>query len=160
MGKRELPKLITPCTYKEGSIKPDDPGEVARFKNSLTDGVRLQMTLENLPSKRSKQAFNLFHALVAAYCKDQGTDREQTKMAFKMVHGVTYPVEHGLTSKRHGQIVEDTDGKFYFVVSTNEYSVSEMYTLIRGTINECLDAMTDIEDIMQEWRCFKVDEVS
>jgi len=152
-------KYIGPCTIKDGSIVPEDKEGLARYRNTLTDGAKLQITLEPLPNKRSKQAFNLFHALVSAYCKDQGTDREQTKMAFKMEHGVVLPVEHGLTSKRHGQVVE-ARGKFYFVISTNEYSVPEMYNLIRGTMNECMDAQTDIADIIQEWRCFKVDEIN
>ena len=155
-----MPKLIIPCTFKEGSVRPDDPGELARYKNTLTDGAKLQMTLEPLPSKRSKQSFNLFHALVTAYCKDQGTDKEHTKMAFKLAHGVCLPVEHGINCQRHGQIVEDVDGKFYFVVSTNELSVSEMYELIRGTVNECMDAQTDIADLIMEWRCFRPDEVN
>ena len=155
-----MPKYIAPCTFKDGSIKPDDPGALARFKNSLTDGARLQMTVENLPSKRSKQAFNLFHALVSAYAKDQGVDREQVKMSLKLEHGIAFPVEHGLTSQRHGQVVELPSGQFVFVVSTNELSVSEMYGLIRGTVNECMDAQTDIGDIIMEWRAFRPDEVS
>ena len=69
------------------------------------------------------------------------------------------PIEHGLTSNRHGQIVEKPDGKFVFVISTNELSTSEMYELIRGTANECMDAQTDIGDLIMEWRCFRPEEV-
>lgn len=155
-----MSKYISACTYQNGSIKPDDPRALARYKNSLTDGVRLQMIIEPLPNKRSKQAFNLFHALVGAYSKEQGVDREKAKIDFKLQHGVVFPIEHGLTSKRHGQVVETIDGKFLFAISTNEYSVSEMYTLIRGTVNECLDAQTDIGDIIMEWRALQPNEVS
>ena len=155
-----MPKYIAPCTFFDGVIRPDDPGELARYKNSLTDGARLQMSIEPLPNKRSRRAFNLFHALVTAYSKDQGVDREHAKIGFKLQHGVIIPIEHGLTSNRHGQVVELPSGKFVFAISTNEYTVEEMYRLIRGTINECLDSQTDIGDIIMEWRALKPDEVS
>ena len=152
-------KFVGSATFRGGVVVPDDTGALARYKNSVTDGARLRLTIEPLPAKRSEEAFRLFHALVGVYAKDQGVSREKAKIDFKLAHGVAFPIEHGLTSHRHGQVVELPSGKFVFVVSTNEMSVSEMYVLIRGTINECMDAQTDIQDIILEWRAFQVEEI-
>jgi len=152
-------KFVGAATFKRGLIIPDSSGDLAMYKNNLTEGIRLRMTIEPLPAKRSEEAFRLFHALVDAYRKENNLSREKVKMDFKLRHGVVYSIEHGLTSKRHGQIVETPDGKFLFVVSTNEMSVNEMYNLIRGTINECLDAQTDIQDIILQWRTFSAGKI-
>ena len=151
-------KFVGAATYKDGGIVVDNPGDLAMYKNSLTPGARLRMTIEPLPAKRSDQAMRLFYALVDVYRKENDIDKERAKADFKLAYGVAYPVVEGLDTTRHGQIADLGNGYFEFLVSLNEYTVEEMYNLLRGTVNACLDAQANIESEILQWRAFNATE--
>ena len=115
-------------------------------ENKITNGTKVRLILETWENDCSIRAFNLFHALrdrLAERHEDVSSGyKEHLKQSLKYDYGVKKELFPGT----------------YWLKSTTRMTVSEMWRLMRGTIDLCLEEKAPIADFMQEWDDLKTEQ--
>lgn len=142
--------ITVKATYAGGSIIPEEVDKIAEFKKTLEDGDAVELTFRKWQLTRSQRAFNLLHAALGRYSKALGLNLLHVKDEMCLQAGVFIIYNEHFTPPSWGGHFIEYQGDIYFRKTTNEYTVSEMYELIKYAIVASQENHVDVEDLIKD----------
>lgn len=144
----EISLSATICKNKDKGIATfliDEPFDdlLRKFavQHKLKPGIKVRLILQQYSGDRSEEAANLFHAIRdrLADAQEGGHASAEYKDHFKQCLKFDFGVKKELLP---GQ---------WWLKSTTRYTTREMYYLIQGALDRCLEEKVFVEDLLEEY---------
>ena len=116
-------------------------------QHKLKPAIKVRLIIQQFSGDCSVEAFNLFHAI-----RDRLADAQEgghASSAYKEHLKQCLKFDFGVKK----ELIEGT--KTYWLKSTTRYTSREMYYLMQGTIDRCIEEKVFVEDLLQEYKEWK-----